>query len=173
MQNLPAQLVLGAVVVTGAVTDIWNGRIPNWLTVPAMAAGLVINSFAGPGFGSALYGMLCGLGVYFLFFVIGFRGAGDGKLMGAVGAFVGWPDVATVMVVVALVGGLAGVALAWRKGALRQVLGSTLALVADMLRLRWREVKRRSDFRAPGALRMPHGPVIAAGTLVFLLFAPR
>ena len=173
MGNLIAQCVLGAVVLAAAATDWRQGKIPNWLTLPAMAAGLVINCFAGFGFEKALFGMLGGLGVYFLFFVIGFRGAGDGKLMGAVGAFVGWPQVAVVMVLVALLGGVAALALAWQMGALSQVLRNTLALVGDMLRLRWQAVKQQSDFRAPGRLRMPHGPIIAAGTLVFLFFAPR
>ncbi|HYM10183.1 MAG TPA: A24 family peptidase [Bryobacterales bacterium] len=174
MQSLIAQYALGAVVITGAATDLQRGKIPNWLTLPAMAAGLVINAVAGLGLGPAVWGMLAGLAVYFVFFAVGFRGAGDGKLMGAVGAFVGWPHIATVMVVVALVGGVAAVAVAWRRGTLTEVVRGAGGLLADMLRLRWREVKEQSDFRrAPGLLRMPHGPVIAAGTLMFLLLFPR
>ncbi len=160
-------------MVAGAAVDLRTGKIPNWLTLPAMAAGLVINCFAGLGLGRALEGMLAALAVYFVFFAIGFRGAGDGKLMGAVGAFVGWPQVAVVMMIVALLGGLGALALAWQRGVLFELLGSTLNLVTDMLALRWRDIKGRSNFRSPGGLRMPHGPVIAAGTLAFLLFSPR
>ncbi|MBI3698323.1 MAG: prepilin peptidase [Acidobacteria bacterium] len=170
MPSVIVNCVLAAVVLVGAATDWRSGRIPNWLTLPAMAAGLVLNCFVGIGFLKALGGMLGALGLYFLFFVIG-RGAGDAKLMGAVGAFVGWPQVATVMVVVALLGGVAALALAWQRGALIQVLRNSLALVADLVRLRWRDIREQS--RAPGRLRMPHGPVIAAGTLVVLLFSPR
>jgi prepilin peptidase CpaA len=172
MQSILAESVLGGVVVAGAVTDLQTGKIPNWLTMPAMAAGLVINSFAGIGLAKALYGLLAGLGVYFLFFAIGFRGAGDAKLMGAVGAFVGWPQVIVVMIVVALLGAVAALGLALRQGILAPLLSNTASLAADILRLRWREVQQRSDFRAPGSLRMCHGPVIAAGTLLVILFLP-
>jgi hypothetical protein len=138
-----------------------------------MVAGLTLNVLAGRGFQQALLGMLAALGVYFLFFAAGFRGAGDGKMMGAVGAFVGWPQIAVVMVLVALLGAAAAVVLAWRMGVLHGLVHRTFALVGDILRLRWGDVESKSDYRSPGALRMPHGPVIAAGTLVFLLFAPR
>ena len=162
--------VLGAVVLLAAGIDWRSRKIPNWLTLPAMAGGLTINALAGFGFVPALLGMLAALGVYFVFFAIGFRGAGDGKLMGAVGAFVGWPQVAVVMVLVALLGAVAALGLAWRRGVLWTLLQNTLALLADAIHLRWKAVQEHSDYRTPGALRMPHGPVIAAGTLVFLFF---
>src|SRR5712692_3002223 len=170
MQNLIVPWTLGAVVVTGAATDLWKGKIPNWLTLPAMAAGLVINCFVGAGLRPAFYGMLSALGVYFVFYVLWGRGAGDGKLMGAVGAFVGWPQIAMVMLVVALVGGVVALALAWQRGVLFQVVRNTLGILADMVTLRWRP---ENAVAATLDRRMPHGPVIAAGTLVFLLFSPR
>jgi len=164
--------ILGAVVLAGAATDWYNHKIPNWLTLPAMAVGLILNTVNGK-LVTALAGMLAALGLYFLFFAMGFRGAGDGKMMGAVGAFVGWPAVAFVMVIVALVGGAAAVVVALRYGALGRVISLAAAVLTDLLTFRWRQLRERADYRAPGALRMPHGPVIAAGTLVFLLFSPR
>ena len=77
------------------------------------------------------------------------------------------------VVVQAGAGAAAAVVLAWRLGVLHSLMHRTFALVADILRLRWSDVRGKSDYRSPGALRMPHGPVIAAGTLVFLLLAPR
>jgi prepilin peptidase CpaA len=162
--------VLAAVVLVAAGIDWRSRKIPNWLTLPAMVAGLAINGLAGIGFVPALLGMLAALGVYFLFFAAGFRGAGDGKLMGAVGAFVGWPQIAIVMVLVALFGAVAALGLAWRRGVLWMLVQNTLSLLTDALHLRWKKVQEQSDYRTPGPLRMPHGPVIAAGTLVFLLF---
>jgi len=160
-------------VVAAAATDLRHRRIPNWLTVPAMATGLVLNGISGIGFGTAILGMLAALGVYFLCFAAGFRGAGDGKLMGAVGAFVGWPHIVVVMVWVALLGGVAAIVFCWRQGVLGAVLRNTASLMADMACLRWQAVKERSDHRAPGRITMPHGPVIAAATLAFLLLFPR
>lgn len=170
MQSLIPHCVLGAVVLAGAATDWKTGRIPNWLTMPAMVLGLVVSAFSEVGFPAAVGGMLAALGVYFVFYVLWGRGAGDAKLMGAVGAFVGWPQVATVMFVVALLAGAAALAVSWRRGALAQVLRNTLIIVADLLTLRWRPERAASQ---ASYRRMPHGPIIAAGTLVFLLFAPR
>ncbi len=164
--------ILGAVVLAGAATDWYNHKIPNWLTLPATAAGLILNAVDGK-LATAFAGMLAALGLYFLFFAIGFRGAGDGKMMGAVGAFVGWPAIAFVMVIVALLGGVAAVVVALRYGALARVIRLAAAVLTDLITFRWRQLRERADYRAPGALRLPHGPVIAAGTLVFLLFSPR
>ena len=164
--------ILGVVVLAGAATDWRSRKIPNWLTLPAMAGGLILNAVDGK-LAAALAGMLAALGIYFLFYALGFRGAGDGKLMGAVGAFVGWPQIAGIMVLVALLGGLAAVVVAMRYGALGRVVAAAAAVVADLISFRWRQLRERADYRAPGALRLPHGPVIAAGTLVFLLFSPR
>jgi prepilin peptidase CpaA len=172
MEGMIGSWLLGAVVLAGAAADWSIRRIPNWLTLPAMAAGLALNA-AGGRLGSAAGGMAAALAVYFAFFALGFRGAGDGKLMGAVGAFVGWPQVAVVMALVALAGGAAAVAVALRYGALGRVARSAASIVGDLVCLRWSELRRRSDYRAPGALRLPHGPVIAAGTLAFLLLSPR
>lgn len=173
MENLIGRWLLGAVVITGAVTDWRMRKIPNWLTVPAMAAGLAVNAVGGADFWRALWGMLAALGLFAIFFAIGFMGAGDGKMMGAVGAFLGWPQIATVMVLVALLGGVAGVAVAIARGALGQVLRNIAGLLKSLVRLRFDEFREQSDFRAPGRLRLPYGVVIAAGTLVFLLFSPR
>jgi prepilin peptidase CpaA len=172
MESMIGPWILGVVVLAGAATDWYNHKIPNWLTLPAMAAGLILNAVNGK-LATALAGMLAGLGIYFLFFALGFRGAGDGKMMGAVGAFVGWPAVIFVMVLVALLGGLAAVLVALRHGALGRVVSLAVAVLADLIAFRWRQLRERADYRDPGALRLPHGPVIAAGTLVFLLFSPR
>jgi len=173
MESLIGRWILGAVVVAGAFTDWRTRKIPNWLTLPAMAAGLGINVFLGLGFQSALLGLVAALGLFLLFFAVGFMGAGDGKLMGAVGAFVGWPRIFTVMVLVAVLGGVVGLVVSARLSALPSVLGSARDLLHDMLRLRWKAVKEKSDYRAPGRLRLPYGIVIAAGTMIYLLFSPR
>ncbi|MBI3667147.1 MAG: prepilin peptidase [Acidobacteria bacterium] len=132
-----------------------------------------MESLFGLGFAPALWGWLAALGIFFLFFAVGFMGAGDGKLMAAVGAFIGWPQIVTVMVLVAGLGAVVGLAFSWWRGALPQVLGSTRGLLVDLVRGRWRAVREQSDYRAPGRLRLPYGAVIAAGTLIFLLFYPR
>lgn len=93
---------IAAVVVftlTAAVCDFRTKKIPNRLTVPAFLAALVYHGAVGAmtggwsGCGWALLMALAGFGVGFgillVLWLIGGGGAGDVKLMGAVGAWLG------------------------------------------------------------------------------------
>ena len=91
LPNLVFVLVVGAFTAVAAVSDLRTRRLPNWLTVPAFAAGLlahtVVNGFAGLGF--ALLGFATGFGLLLVLWLIGGGGGGDVKLMGALGAWLG------------------------------------------------------------------------------------
>ncbi len=77
--------------VTAMVTDLKWRRIPNWLTVSALALGITFHvatdGLAGLGF--SLGGFAVGFGVLFVLWCIGGGGGGDVKLMGALGAWMG------------------------------------------------------------------------------------
>jgi len=75
---LPALAV--AVVLVAAWSDHRHGRIPNALTLPALAAGLVLGSPAGA---------LVSAGLPLLLFGRGKVGGGDVKLFAALGALLG------------------------------------------------------------------------------------
>ena len=84
-------VALAAVLVTAIGTDVRSSRIPNWLTFPAMGFGLLAHSYMD-GFQGALFslrGLGAGLGLFLILYVSGSIGAGDVKLMAAVGAIVG------------------------------------------------------------------------------------
>ena len=90
--------VLGVVVVVSAVTDVRSGRVPNAVTYPAIAVGLIVHTLLGglrgEGPGMGLYASAIGLTVGFLpmlaVWLAGGIGGGDAKLMAAVGALTGW-----------------------------------------------------------------------------------
>src|SRR5258708_1598366 len=78
--------------MTAAIIDIRSRRIPNWITVPAALAGLAFH-ITRSGVDGLLYslgGFAMGFGILFVLMVIGQGGGGDVKLMGAVGAWLGW-----------------------------------------------------------------------------------
>jgi prepilin peptidase CpaA len=96
-------------------------------------------------------------------------GAGDVKLMAAVGAIVGPGNWLSIFLVTALLGGLAALVLvAWKKR-VRATMNNVGVLVNEMARLRPpAKADSRLDVRSSESLRMPHGTVIAAGVVIFL-----
>jgi prepilin peptidase CpaA len=84
-------LAVSAFTLTAALSDLWTRKLPNWLTVPAFALGLVAHTAAGglAGLGFSLLGFAVGFGVLFVLWLIGGGGGGDVKLMGALGAWLG------------------------------------------------------------------------------------
>jgi prepilin peptidase CpaA len=84
-------VLLAIVLVTAIYTDTRSSRIPNWLTFPAMGVALLVHAWLGglPGALFSLGGLGAGLGLFLLIYFSGSIGAGDVKLMAAVGALIG------------------------------------------------------------------------------------
>ncbi|MEW6727684.1 MAG: prepilin peptidase [Bacillota bacterium] len=91
----------------GLAWDLRTNRIPNWLTLSGMAAGLVINGVLGswPGLLLSAKGLLIGLLILFIPFVLGGLGGGDVKLLGAIGALKGTGFILSAVLLTALWGG--------------------------------------------------------------------
>src|SRR5438105_15841182 len=103
---------------------------------------------------------------------MGAGGAGGVKLCAVVGSFVGIRNVLVVFVLVALIGGVAAIAVSLLAGALGRVAGDTVSILQSLAGGRWAELRERSDMNRPGAIRLAYGAVIAAGALLFL-WVPR
>ena len=97
-------------LVAGWTDWRWR-RIPNWLTVPALLLGIAVNCFATGWAGAkeSLLGAGLGLGLLLPFVLIRSLGAGDWKLVGALGAFLGPSRLITVLLGTVLVAGLMAV----------------------------------------------------------------
>ena len=84
-------LFLTIVLLIAVISDIRLHKIPNWLTYPAMM-GAIIYHTSTRGIGGFLYsveGVGAGFAVLIIFYLMGGMGAGDVKLMGAVGGLLG------------------------------------------------------------------------------------
>ena len=96
-------------LVAVTVFDVTKRRIPNWLTLSAAIAGLVLafSKTGGSGALSSSAGLLTGLATFLPFYLARGFGAGDVKAMGAVGAFLG-PQGALLAAAWTLVAGAIG-----------------------------------------------------------------
>ena len=93
MTPLPplSEIALAALVIVAAVYDIRFRRIPNWLVITGFGLGLALNVFSVrlEGLTLTLLGAGLAFAIYLPFFALHAMGAGDVKLMIAIGAFVG------------------------------------------------------------------------------------
>ncbi len=168
--------MLLAVLLVAAVYDVRFRRIPNWITVTGVALGLALNTFLWglPGVWFSLRGLGLGFGVYFLLYLIRAMGAGDVKLMAAVGAMVGWEDWLGIFVITALLGGLMALILATSHGRIKKTLWNVGFILSELKSGRPAYMKREElDVRSPKAMGLPHGAVIAVGAVFFLVLAAR
>jgi prepilin peptidase CpaA len=106
------------IAVAAGWTDWRSRRIPNWLTVPGLLAGVAANSamLGWPGAKASLLGAGLGLALLLPFVMIRSLGAGDWKLVGALGAWIGPSRLITVLIVtVFLAAAMALVLIVWKK----------------------------------------------------------
>jgi prepilin peptidase CpaA len=174
---MPALLkcALVALVVAAAVYDFRFRRIPNWLNLSGFILGIGLNTllFAQRGLLSALLGLLLALGLYIPLYLLRAMGAGDAKLMAAIGSVVGPHNWLILFVCSALIGGIVALSLAFTKGRLGQTFTNLTMLASELLH--FRVPARRHDVldvRSKKSMRLPHGVSIAAGSLVFLVITP-
>lgn len=176
---MPAVLSVSLVclVLLAAAYDLGYRRIPNWLTLSGMILGVGCNTllFGLPGLRGAAFGLLCALLVYLPLYLIRGMGAGDVKLMAAVGAVAGPERWCEIFLATALIAGAASLVIIARKHRVRQTFRNLSTIVSELLSFHAPTHKDpQLDMRNQNAVRLPHGAAIAAGSLVFLLFhAPR
>lgn len=167
----PRTGVLIGLLLVAAVIDWRTMRIPNWLTAGGMLYGLAINASMAPSSGAGLAlaagGLVLGLVLLLPLYLVRAMGAGDVKLMAAVGAFLGPLAVFKAALFVFVVGGLAALAFALSRRASRQ-LAANLTEFAQSLVLPGVAVWRPGIGTASIG-NLPYGVSISVGTQLFLL----
>lgn len=164
----PAILV-GAelLAVLAAWTDLRSRRIPNWLTVPGLVIGVAANSALGgwSGLKSSLLGAGVGLLILLPFVLVRSLGAGDWKLVGALGAFTGPGALLDMLLGSVLVAGVMAMALVIYKGrtleTLRNIGHILISLVTFQL------PGSRVSLDNPDALKVPYGVALALTVVLY------
>ncbi|MCO6188242.1 prepilin peptidase [Rhizobium sp. L1K21] len=110
-----------ALAVTAAIYDGVTGKIPNFITYPAILAGLSGWWVAGGvyGIGGSLAGLAFAAFPFLLAFIFGGCGGGDVKIMAAVGALLGFPGILPVLAHALAVGALMAIFMLLLHGRLR------------------------------------------------------
>ena len=156
--------------ICAAVLDWRYRRIPNWLTVSGLLAGIGVNTalFGLAGMKAGLLGVALGLGLLLPFVLLRSLGAGDWKLAGALGACLGPQQLITVLIGTILVAGvMALVVVIWRRR-LMQTLHNIVRMLAAFLRLRMPGPEVSLD--SPQSTKIPFG-VAMAFTVLFMSLA--
>ena len=137
---LVPRLVFACAMVVLFAIDLEHHLLPNAITLPGVAVGLIASTVLPPGIIDALIGVLIGGGVLWLIGEAYYRysghegmGGGDVKMLAMIGAFLGWKLVLVTLVLSSVVGSVIGLlVIAMRKGGMKYALpyGTFLALGA-------------------------------------------
>jgi leader peptidase (prepilin peptidase)/N-methyltransferase len=115
---LATRLILVCILIALFGIDLEHQILPNVITLPGIAIGLLLSLIAPPGWKDALLGALLGAGVlyaiagaYYLWRREEGMGMGDVKMLAMIGAFLGWQAVLVTLVLSSFAGAVIGLAL--------------------------------------------------------------
>ena len=156
-----------ALALIAGWTDWRSRRIPNWLTVPGFLIGLGANVLAGglPGLKTSLLGAGLGLLVLLPFVFLRSLGAGDWKLAGALGAFVGWGVLVNLLMGSVVVAGIMALGLVIYKRRFKETMRNIGRILSSLIMFRMPAAEISLD--NPQSLKVPYGVALALTTVIF------
>ena len=156
-----------ALALIAGYTDWRSRRIPNWLTVPGFLVGVSVNTLAGgwAGLKASLLGAGLGLLLLLPFVFLRSLGAGDWKLAGALGAFVGVKDMPDLLIGSVFVAGIMALILVIYKRRFKQTLKNIGSLLSSMATFHMPGPEVSLD--NPQSLKVPYGVALALTMVLF------
>ncbi|HLI29685.1 MAG TPA: A24 family peptidase [Terriglobia bacterium] len=156
-----------ALALAAGWIDWRSRRIPNWLTVTGFTAGLALNCFVAHwhGMEASLEGAGLALGLLLPLVLLRTLGAGDWKLVGALGAFWGPGAILSVLLVSVFVAGIMAAVEVVRLKRVKETLRNMVILVHGVFTFGVRPGSPIS-LDQPGVLAIPFGAAVAFGALL-------
>lgn len=154
-------------IIFAGYTDYRKRLIENRLTLPAIAVGFLLN-FIGHGWQGILLsslGLMTGIGLLLIPFLFGKLGAGDVKLIGAIGAMLGSHSILNVVLYMALAGGAFAISASLLNNSLNNTINRVRLLLGKLFR---RKTTDGKSAYTPSGQMIPYGLAIGAGTICFL-----
>ncbi len=182
LTGLLALIILTVLLLLATREDIRSHRIPNKLVLVGVVLGLGLNGLlpGGLGFNSdvpggigwlaALKGLVLGIVVLLPMYLLRAMGAGDVKLMGMVGAFLGAGDLIGALVATLIAGGVMALVVSLCSRQLVNLLQNIkLMLFGGLLKMNAGQLPTMNDLPVSVA-KLPYAVAITAGTLGYLMW---
>jgi prepilin peptidase CpaA len=167
--ELSVVLLLMIILIPAALVDYKERRIPNALSMSGWLLGPALNfAISGvPGLKASLLGFIILFALTFPFWLLGWMGAGDVKLMGTVGALIGNEHIWFVLLCIVIAGLIHAMLILIRRGLLNSSFQRYCAMIGISM------VSQRPTFiesdTGEQKETMPYAVPIAFGTLIALL----
>ena len=171
-------VLLLMLVAASGFFDLKERKIPNKITFMGILIGILFNIITAGWLGllQSILGMFAGLAIFFIPFVMGGMGAGDVKLMGAIGALMGWQFSVMTALYSAIVGGIMVLIHLLYTGKLRETMTKMIYALVNIIlqfavRLCYNETvyKAHEKFSKNGhdykKIYIPYGVAIAGGAV--------
>jgi prepilin peptidase CpaA len=156
-----------ALTLSAALLDWRSRRIPNWLTVPGFFLGVILHTALAGWHGAlfALEGAALALALLITPVLIRVLGAGDWKLMGAVGAFMGPALVLVILFGSLLVSGLMAMVQMMITHRVVETLRNMVVLVRGVFAFGLK-ANVQASLDNPHSLKLPFGVAVALATII-------
>ena len=158
-------LGLAVALILAAIIDVRESRIPNWLTFSLAGYGMAVHAWHQglSGLILSVEGLAVGILCLIFFYIKGGMGAGDVKLLGAIGAVLGPHLVVYVFGFAAILGGMYSLAMLSSHGGLRYAWDRIVLLLNT---LRWSKtviMADQPDYKEP---KLRYALVLGLGTVI-------
>ena len=150
---LASRLIFGCALIVLFAIDLEHHLLPNAITLPGLIVGFGFSFVTEPGWVSSLIGILAGGGVLYVIAILYFwirreegLGMGDPKMLGMIGAFLGWQMTLLTLMVASVTGTIVGLGMmAAGRGTMKYALpfgcflavGAAIAATAGQPLLAW------------------------------------
>jgi prepilin peptidase CpaA len=158
-----------SVVLAAVVCDLRTRRLPNALTFGAAGVALAVHGAVGgwSELAHAALGWGVGLALFLPLYALGGMGAGDVKLLGAIGAWLGPMGAVWTGLYGAIAGGVMALVVASGRGYLRTAFRNVGSMLFSWILVGPGPVKGLT-LADSGSIRLPYAVPLAAGVLATL-----